>query len=129
MLQARLDRLDPAGRETVAVAAVIGRRFGMPLLERVLRPDTLPAALLELQRLDLIVEERRRPYPEYRFRHGLVQEAAYASLTESDRQALHRRVGVGAARSWPATRRAAARWRCWPATSAPPTTRPGPPST
>jgi oligopeptide transport system substrate-binding protein len=48
-----------------------------------------------LQRLDLIVEERRRPYPEYRFRHGLVQEAAYASLTESDRQELHRRVGVG----------------------------------
>ncbi len=95
VLQARLDRLDPAGRETVAVAAVIGRRFGMPLLERVLHPDTLPTALLELQRLDLIVEERRRPYPEYRFRHGLVQEAAYASLTESDRQALHRRVGVG----------------------------------
>ncbi len=94
VLQARLDRLDAAGRETVAVAAVIGRRFGMPLLERVLRPDTLPAALLELQRLDLIVEERRRPYPEYRFRHGLVQEAAYASLTESDRQALHRRVGL-----------------------------------
>jgi ABC-type transport system substrate-binding protein/class 3 adenylate cyclase len=95
VLQARLDRLDSAGRETVAVAAVIGRRFGMPLLERVLRPEALPAALLELQRLDLIVEERRRPYPEYRFRHGLVQEAAYASLTESDRQELHRRVGVG----------------------------------
>ncbi len=95
VLQARLDRLDAAGRETVAVAAVIGRRFGMPLLERVLRPETLPAALLELQRLDLIVEERRRPYPEYRFRHGLVQEAAYASLTDADRQELHRRVGVG----------------------------------
>src|SRR6185312_9712273 len=95
VLQARLDRLDPAGRETVAVAAVIGRRVGMPLLERVLRPETLPAALLELQRLDLIVEERRRPYPEYRFRHGLVQEAAYASLTDADRQELHRRVGMG----------------------------------
>jgi ABC-type transport system substrate-binding protein/class 3 adenylate cyclase len=94
VLQARLDRLDAAGRETVAVAAVIGRRFGMPLLERVLRPETLPAALLELQRLDLILEERRRPYSEYRFRHGLVQEAAYASLTEADRHELHRRVGV-----------------------------------
>jgi ABC-type transport system substrate-binding protein/class 3 adenylate cyclase len=94
VLQARLDRLDAAGRETVAVAAVIGRRFGMPLLECVLSPEALPSALLELQRLDLIVEERRRPYPEYRFRHGLVQEAAYASLTDSDRQELHRRVGV-----------------------------------
>ncbi len=94
ILQARLDRLDPAAREAVAVAAVIGRRFGMPLLERVLDADTLPASLTELQRLDLIVEERRRPAPEYRFRHGLVQEAAYASLTEADRQALHGRVGM-----------------------------------
>ncbi len=93
VLQARLDRLDPAGRETVAVAATIGRRFGMPLLERVLDAETLPPALLELQRLDLIVEERRRPFPEYRFRHGLVQEAAYARLTESDRHKLHRSVG------------------------------------
>jgi ABC-type transport system substrate-binding protein/class 3 adenylate cyclase len=93
VLQARLDRLDPDAREAVAVAAVIGRRFGMPLLERVLDPATLPAALTELQRLDLIVEERRRPFPEYRFRHGLVQEAAYAGLTETDRQTLHARVG------------------------------------
>ncbi len=94
ILQARLDRLDPAARETVAVAAVIGRRFGMPLLERVLAGETLPAALTELQRLELIVEERRRPFPEYRFRHGLVQEAAYASLTDADRRALHARVGA-----------------------------------
>jgi ABC-type transport system substrate-binding protein/class 3 adenylate cyclase len=92
VLQARLDRLDPAARETIAVAAVIGRRFGMPLLERVLDAATLPAALTELQRLDLIVEERRRPFPEYRFRHGLVQEAAYAVLTEADRKTLHGRV-------------------------------------
>ena len=93
ILQARLDRLDHPARETIAVAAVIGRRFGMPLLERVVDPETLPGALSELQRLELIFEERRRPYPEYRFRHGLVQEAAYAGLTEADRQALHGRVG------------------------------------
>jgi ABC-type transport system substrate-binding protein/class 3 adenylate cyclase len=93
ILQARLDRLDHPARETIAVAAVIGRRFGMPLLERVVDPKTLPGALSELQRLELIFEERRRPFPEYRFRHGLVQEAAYAGLTETDRQALHGRVG------------------------------------
>jgi len=92
ILQARLDRLRPEARDVVAVAAVIGRRFGMPLLERVADPATLPQALSELQRLELIVEERRRPFPEYRFRHGLVQEAAYAGLTETDRTALHGRV-------------------------------------
>ena len=50
-------------------------------------------ALTELMRLDLIVEKRRRPNPEYRFRHGLVQEVAYASLVDSKRRKLHKRVG------------------------------------
>jgi ABC-type transport system substrate-binding protein/class 3 adenylate cyclase len=94
VLQARLDRLDPAAREVVAVAAVIGRRFGMPLLERVVEPATLPAALSQLLRLELIVEEQRRPFPAYRFRHGLVQEAAYATITDARRAALHGRVGL-----------------------------------
>ena len=92
-LQARLDRLDPNTREAVSLAAVIGRTFGLPLLEKLVPHDELRDALLELQRLDLIVEKRRRPAPEYRFRHGLVQEVAYATLVEPTRRELHRRVG------------------------------------
>jgi ABC-type transport system substrate-binding protein/class 3 adenylate cyclase len=92
-LQARLDRLDPETRETLSLAAVIGRTFGLPLLERLVPREQLLRALTELQRLDLIVEKRRRPTPEYRFRHGLVQEVAYASLVDSKRRRLHRRVG------------------------------------
>jgi ABC-type transport system substrate-binding protein/class 3 adenylate cyclase len=92
-LQARLDRLDPATRAVASIAAVIGARFGLPLLERLAEPASLPAALSELQRLDLVVEERRRPAREYRFRHGLVQEVAYGSLTEARRRDLHRAAG------------------------------------
>jgi len=92
-LQARLDRLDPETREVLSIAAVIGRSFGLPLLERLVPRDRLTRALTELQRLDLIVEKRRRPNPEYRFRHGLVQEVAYASLVDSKRRKLHKRVG------------------------------------
>jgi len=92
-LQARLDRLDPQSREVLSIAAVIGRTFGLPLLERLVPREQLQPALTELQRLDLIVEVRRRPNPEYRFRHGLVQEVAYASLVESTRKKLHKRVG------------------------------------
>jgi len=92
-LQARLDRLDPETREALSLAAVIGRTFGLPLLERLVPRDELMPALTELQRLDLIVEKRRRPNPEYRFRHGLVQEVAYASLVDSKRRKLHKRVG------------------------------------
>jgi ABC-type transport system substrate-binding protein/class 3 adenylate cyclase len=92
-LQARLDRLGATARDTVSVAAVAGRSFSLALLERVVpREDVLPA-LSELQRLDLVVEERRRPVPEYRFRHGLVQEVAYASLIDAKRRKLHLRVG------------------------------------
>jgi ABC-type transport system substrate-binding protein/class 3 adenylate cyclase len=92
-LQARLDRLDPSTREVLSVAAVAGRTFGMPLLEELLPYEQLVPALSELQRLDLIVEVRRRPAREYRFRHGLVQEVAYASLVDGRRRKLHKRVG------------------------------------
>ncbi|HEX2588835.1 MAG TPA: AAA family ATPase, partial [Gaiellales bacterium] len=57
VLQARLDRLDPPAREVISVAAVSGRRFGTPLLEKLVEPAGLPAALSQLQRLELIVEE------------------------------------------------------------------------
>jgi ABC-type transport system substrate-binding protein/class 3 adenylate cyclase len=92
-LQARLDRLPPRTREVVSVASAIGRGFGLPLLERLLPHDQLVPALSDLMRLDLIVEVGRRPAPEYRFRHGLVQEVAYNSLLEPTRRSLHRRIG------------------------------------
>ena len=92
-LQARLDRLAPRTREVVSVASAIGRGFGLPLLERLLPRDQVVPALSELMRLDLIVEVGRRPAPEYRFRHGLVQEVAYGSLLAPARRSLHRRIG------------------------------------
>ena len=93
-LQARLDRLPPRTREVVSVASAIGRGFGLPLLERLLPHDQVVPALSDLMRLDLIVEVSRRPAPEYRFRHGLVQEVAYNSLLEPARRTpapAHRR--------------------------------------
>ena len=92
-LQARLDRLPTRTREVVSVASAIGRGFGLPLLERLLPHDQVVPALSDLMRLDLIVEVSRRPAPEYRFRHGLVQEVAYNSLLEPARRTLHRRIG------------------------------------
>jgi ABC-type transport system substrate-binding protein/class 3 adenylate cyclase len=91
-LQARLGRLSPAAREVATLSAAVGRAFGMELLEKLVGADQAHAAVLELQRLDLITEERRRPSPEYRFRHGLVQEVAYSSMLEHDRHDAHRRI-------------------------------------
>jgi len=92
-LQARLDRLDAEARELITTAAVIGRSFGLPLLERLLPRARLLPTLSELQWLELVVEERSGAAPEYRFRHGLVQEVAYGTLVEARRRELHLRVG------------------------------------
>ena len=66
--------------------------FGLPLLERLVPKDELTEALTELQRLDLIVEKRRRPNPEYRFRHGLVRRSP-TRASSTRRRKLHKRVG------------------------------------
>ena len=91
-LQARLDRLGDEARQVISFASVIGRTFGTGLLGRVLGDEVVRTGLTELLRVELIVEERRRPSPEYRFRHGLVQEVAYASLLEADRRHAHQQV-------------------------------------
>ncbi len=92
-LQARLARLDDDARRLITTAAVIGRSFGLPLLERLLPSSRLLPTLSELQWLQLVVEERTGAASEYRFRHGLVQEAAYGTLVEARRRELHLRVG------------------------------------
>ena len=92
-LQARLGRLTPGTRDVASAAAVVGRTFGLPILERVVPRDRITPALTELQRLELVVEDRRRAAAEYRFRHGLIQDAAYARLLDVRRRELHRTVG------------------------------------
>ncbi len=92
VIVARIDRLDPGTHGVLTAAAALGRRFGLALLEGVAgRNGEVSDALHELQRLDLIRTERRWPQPEYRFKHALIQEAAYRLLVADTRTALHRR--------------------------------------
>ena len=92
VILARIDRLDPASREVLLAASVIGRQFGMALLGAVAEGSAdLPDALRELQRLDLIREQRRWPEPEYRFKHALIQEGAHRTLVSERRRQLHAR--------------------------------------
>jgi ABC-type oligopeptide transport system substrate-binding subunit/class 3 adenylate cyclase len=92
VILARIDRLSPSRHDVLTAAAVIGRQFGLPLLEAVSRSNgELRESLRDLQRLDLVREGRRWPEPEYRFKHALIQEAAYRTLLSDRRAALHRR--------------------------------------
>ena len=91
-LAARLDRLGEA-REMAQIGAVLGRDFTYALLREVAETDE-PALQAYLERLadaDLLFVEGAPPQANYRFKHALVQDAAYDSLLKSHRQALHRR--------------------------------------
>src|SRR5207247_3555046 len=89
---ARGVRWSPPCQEVLTAASVLGRRFGLPLLEGVSGGNgTLRESLTELQRLDLVREARRWPQPEYRFKHALIQEAAYRTILSGQRVQLHRR--------------------------------------
>jgi predicted ATPase len=90
-LAARLDRLGEA-REVAQIGAVLGRDFTYSLLRAVGRVDdsSLKSALDRLAEADLLIVAGAGPQANYRFKHALIQDAAYDSLLKSRRQALHR---------------------------------------
>ncbi|HLY94661.1 MAG TPA: ABC transporter substrate-binding protein [Gaiellaceae bacterium] len=90
VILARLDRLSPESHDTLTAASALGRTFALPLLEGVIQNGGVDA-LHELQRLGLLQQSRRWPQPEYRFKHALIQEAAYRTLLGPQRSQLHRR--------------------------------------
>jgi predicted ATPase len=53
----------------------------------------LQTALEQLAEADILLVQGLPPESEYRFKHALIQEAAYENLLKSRRQVLHRRVG------------------------------------
>jgi class 3 adenylate cyclase/predicted ATPase len=91
-LAARLDRLGPA-REIAQIGAVLGRGFSDALLRAVAGIDdaALRSGLERLADADILFVEGAPPQATYRFKHALIQDAAYASLLKSRRQPLHRR--------------------------------------
>ena len=91
-LAARLDRLG-AARETAQIGAVLGRGFSYALLQSVAGLDegALQSALERLAEADILFVEGDGAQANYRFKHALIQDAAYESLLKSRRQALHAR--------------------------------------
>ncbi len=60
--------------------------------------SSLQASLDRLADADLLFVEGAPPEAKYRFKHALIQDAAYESLLKSRRQALHRRAADALAR-------------------------------
>lgn len=94
-LMARLDRLGPA-REVAQIGAVIGRDFSYALLRTVagMEDAVLQTALERLADADILLVQGLPPDSVYRFKHTLIQDAAYENLLKSRRQVLHRSVAA-----------------------------------
>lgn len=104
LLTARLDALGPA-KPVAQVAAVLGRSFSRGLLAALLETTAhdLGAAALE-ERLEVLEASglvHRQGDGTLVFRHALIRDAAYASLWERERQALHLRVVDLLKQRWP----------------------------
>ena len=88
-----IDRLGPA-REVAQVGSVIGRGFSYGLLRTLtgIADTALQAALEQLAEADILLVQGFPPDCDYRFKHALIQDAAYENLLKTRRQVLHRRV-------------------------------------
>jgi len=99
LIAARLAGLGQLKR-VAQIAGVIGREVRRKLLAALMEPEPLPVGLDEA--VDSLVQagilRRESVGATIRFRHVLIQEAAYESLLKSERKVIHGRI-VGLVRS------------------------------
>ena len=103
LLAERLDRLSPSARETAQLASVLGREFQYDLLRAVARTED-PLVRVDVRELvdaGLLFPRRAIRIESYVFKHSLVRDAAYESMTRARRRQLHGRVAVTLGQRFP----------------------------
>jgi predicted ATPase len=92
-LMARLDRLATV-KALAQLGATLGREFAYELLQAVSPWDegTLQQGLHQLVAAEFLYQQGLPPQATYRFKHALIQDAAYQSLLRSTRQQYHQRI-------------------------------------
>lgn len=87
----RVERLDEATRETLVLAAVIGRRFDFPLLQTLTGRDEreLLGDIKAMIAAQLVVEVSEDLFS---FRHALTRQAIYSGLLTRERRSIHRAI-------------------------------------
>jgi predicted ATPase len=92
-LMARLDRLATV-KAMAQLGATLGREFSYELLQAVAPWDqgTLQQGLHQLVAAEFLYQQGLPPQATYRFKHALIQDAAYQSLLRSSRQQYHQHI-------------------------------------
>ena len=90
----RLLRLSPDANHVLGLASVVGRTFGLDVLEQVadLPGDSVLEAIEEATAARLI-DEVPGTFGRYAFSHVLIRETLYRELATARRARLHRRIG------------------------------------
>jgi class 3 adenylate cyclase/predicted ATPase len=103
-LMARLDRLATV-KGLAQLGATLGREFAYALLQAVSPWDeeTLHRGLHQLVEAEFLYQQGLPPQATYRFKHALIQDAAYQSLLKSTRQQYHQRIAQVLAAHFPET--------------------------
>jgi class 3 adenylate cyclase/tetratricopeptide (TPR) repeat protein len=94
LIAARIDRLQPPSKAVLQRASVIGRTFWAGAIEFLAEDGDTEEAIDDLLLRDLVVGESRSSLKNetaYRFKHVLIRDVAYASLTKSARAKHHAR--------------------------------------
>ncbi len=90
VVQTRLDALGPNARRVLRAASVFGESFTPDALSALLGDAIAREAVVDhlaaLARAEILTEGARR---DYRFRHALLRDATYATLTDEDRALGH----------------------------------------
>jgi class 3 adenylate cyclase len=97
LLAARIDRLGEREKQVLQAAAVIGKDFTEPILQRVvdevgrspLPEADLRGALRTLKDAEFVYEQSLYPVAEYAFKHPLTQEVAQRSQLQERRRRTH----------------------------------------
>jgi class 3 adenylate cyclase len=92
-VMARLDRLGPT-KAVAQMASVIGREFSFDLLLEIsgVGSTELSAAFVQLVEGSLVLARGTDPSSTYRFKHALVQQAAYDSMLRRRCAEVHRSI-------------------------------------
>jgi predicted ATPase len=103
-LMARLDRLATV-KALAQLGATLGREFSYELLQAVSPWDEGPLqrGLHQLVEAEFLYQQGLPPQATYRFKHALIQDAAYQSLLKSTRQQYHQRIAQVLVDRFPAT--------------------------
>lgn len=94
----RIDQLPERRQRTVRMASIIGRRFATVVLRgayaETLEQDSLSDDLVGLEEHGLVITDTPPPDEAFLFRHALVRDVAYETLSYGLRERMHEQVAT-----------------------------------